>query len=120
MLWKGFCVYPLDVVLSSSCFAIIDVQDHSGDHTLATETSPHDITFLCRVARSRRWSVQCTTHIPFLKPRKEADISYRRRSLAPGQFLEYPLCIFGVCDRVSDSPLVSEDLTVVTALRVYE
>ena len=56
-------------------------------------------------------------HIAFLGPGKDANINYRGISVAPEQFLEYPLGIFGVRDRVSPCPLVSEDLIIVTALR---
>ena len=59
-------------------------------------------------------------HIRFPKPRKQADTSYRRRSVAPEQLLECLLGIFGVRDRMSDGPLVSENLVIVTTLRFDE
>lgn len=49
-------------------------------------------------------------------PREAVDIFYRRGSLAPEELLEYSLSIFGAGDRVSNGPLVSEDLVVITTL----
>ena len=37
-------------------------------------------------------------------------------SVAPEELLEYPLSIFGAGDCVSNGPLVSEDLIVITPL----
>ena len=55
-------------------------------------------------------------YISFLKPRKEFDIIYHCRSVAPEQLFEYPLSILRVRDRVSNGPLVSEYLVVITTL----
>ena len=55
-------------------------------------------------------------HIPFLNPCKEFGVIYRCISVAPEQLLEYPLSILGAGDRVSDGPLVGEDLVIIATL----
>ena len=37
-------------------------------------------------------------------------------SVSLEQLLEYPLSIFGICDRVSNGPPIGEDLMVITTL----
>ena len=58
-------------------------------------------------------SVQCNS---ISETMHRARRYYRCRLVAPEQFFEYPLSIFRACDRVSDGPLVSEDLIVITPL----
>ena len=56
-------------------------------------------------------------HIPFLESCKEAGVIYRCISVAPERLLEYLLSILGAGDRVSDGPLVGEDLVIIATLR---
>lgn len=44
----------------------------------------------------------------------KSDVIHRCRSVAPEQLLEYPLGIFGVRDRISSCPPISEGLVIVT------
>jgi len=45
------------------------------------------------------------------------DAVYSCGSVAPEELLKYSLSVFGAGDRVSNGPLVSEDLVVIAALR---
>jgi len=51
-------------------------------------------------------------HIPWDK----VDVVYSCRLLAPEELLEYSLSIFGASNRVSNGPLVEEDLPVIATL----
>ena len=64
----------------------------------------------CAVKRA-----QCTMQFRF-QNYVEPDVIYCCRLVAPGQFLEYPLSIFGACNHMSSCPPVGGDLVIVVTL----
>ena len=130
VLWRIFgrdrvgalrdCLVASGSPRSLSCNMQRNVENHLYDHPLFSETGPHDKTFSSQVAYPRWRYIRCTTHVTFLKPHEEVDISYCRRSVASNQLLGRPPSTFGVCDRTSSCPLVSEDHTINTTLHFDE
>ena len=101
------------VVSGSSRFLAYTVRDCSGEQPLVVKTGPHDMKFSGRVGLSRQQRIQCTMHITFLKLCKGLTLV----NAVDHSLQNSPSSIFGVCNRVTDGPLVSEYLVIVTALR---